>query len=92
MGWGVKNVHLNINIFVPFYIFVEKDKMEISDWKVKALQRSKETKQLKKKIKELAFSRDEWKNKSMSHKSKADKLAADLKKIKDKLNEITNQL
>lgn len=65
--------------------------MEISDWKVKALQRSKETKQLKKKIKELTISRDEWKIKSISHKARADKYAAELKKIKDKLNEITSQ-
>ncbi|MFN8256299.1 MAG: hypothetical protein U0W24_11450 [Bacteroidales bacterium] len=65
--------------------------MEISDWKFKALQRSKESKQLKKKIKELTLSRDEWKIKSISHKARADKLAADLKKIKDKLNEITSQ-
>jgi hypothetical protein len=62
--------------------------MEITDWKVKALQRSKELKQLKKKIKELTISRDEWKIKSISHKNRADKFALDLKKIKDKLNEI----
>ena len=62
--------------------------METRDWKSKAIDRSKETKQLKKKIKELTISRDDWKAKSISHKSRADKLASDLKKVKEKLNEI----
>lgn len=62
--------------------------MEVSDLKSKLTQRSKDNKQLKKKIKELTISRDEWKVKSIYHKIRADKLAADLKKVKDKLNEI----
>jgi len=65
--------------------------MEVSDLKSKLTQRAKDNKQLKKKIKELTISRDEWKVKSISHKSRADKLAADLKKVKDKLNEIISQ-
>lgn len=65
--------------------------MENTDWKAKSIQRSKENKQLKKKIKELTISREDWKTKSISHKSRADKYASDLKKIKDKLNEIMSQ-
>ena len=65
--------------------------MENLDWKSKAIQRSKESKQLKKRIKELIISRDEWKVKSIAHKNRADKYAADLKKIKDKLNGIMSR-
>jgi len=65
--------------------------MEASDFKSKLTQRAKDNKQLKKKIKELTISRDEWKTKSISHKLRADKLAADLKKVKDKLNGIISQ-
>lgn len=65
--------------------------METTDWKAKSIQQSKDNKQLKKKIKELIISRDEWKVKSISHKSRADKLESDLKKVKDKLNEIISQ-
>jgi hypothetical protein len=62
--------------------------MESIDWKSKSIQRSKENKQLKKTVKELKISRDSWKVKSISHKSRADKLEDDLKKIKFRLNEI----
>jgi len=62
--------------------------MENLDWKTKAILRSKEAKQFKKKIKELTISRDEWKIKSISHKNRADKFASDLKKMKNKLNEM----
>lgn len=55
--------------------------MESTDWKSRSLQRSIETKQLKKKIKELTISRDDWKVKSISHKERADKLEVDLFKI-----------
>ncbi len=65
--------------------------METTDWKAKSIQRSKDNKQLKKKIKELIISRDEWKVKSISHKLRADKLESDLKKVKDKLNGIISQ-
>ncbi len=66
--------------------------MDKTDWKDKSIQRSKEIKFLKKKIKELTISRDEWKIKSISHKSRADKLAMELKKMKIKLNEIITTL
>jgi hypothetical protein len=66
--------------------------MDTTDWKDKSIQRSKEIKFLKKKIKELIISRDDWKIKSISHKTRADKLAAELKKMKIKLNEIVTTL
>ena len=47
-----------------------------------------ERKQFKNRIKELTKSRDEWKAKSIAHKSRADKLASDLKKLKTILNEL----
>lgn len=65
--------------------------METTDWKAKSIQRSKDNKQLKKKIKELTISRDEWKIKSISNKSRADKFEADIKKVKEKLNAIISQ-
>ncbi|MEI8085048.1 MAG: hypothetical protein WCG93_02405 [Paludibacter sp.] len=65
--------------------------METTDWKAKSIQRTKDNKQLKKKIKELTISRDEWKIKSISNKSRADKFEADIKKVKEKLNVIISQ-
>lgn len=65
--------------------------METTDWKAKSIQRSKDNKQLKKKIKELTISRDDWKIKSISNKSRADKFEADIKKVKEKLNVIISQ-
>jgi hypothetical protein len=62
--------------------------MQTTDWKQKAMQRSRDNKRLNKRIKELTMSRDEWKMKTIQHKAHADKLANDLKKIKDRLNDI----
>jgi hypothetical protein len=56
-----------------------------TDWKSKATEYALDRKRLKKRIKELTISRDEWKEKSISHKSRADKLDAELNKIKKKL-------
>jgi chromosome segregation ATPase len=64
--------------------------MVTTDWKSKATEYSRDKKQLKKRIKELTKSRDEWKVKSMHHKERADHLATDLKKIKKKLNELAD--
>lgn len=57
---------------------------------MKALENARDKKRLKKKIKELTVSRDEWKSKSMRHKDRADKLSSDLKKLKTKLSEIAD--
>jgi|GEM_PF-3286999 len=62
--------------------------MASADWKSKATEYAREKKQLKKRIKELTKSRDEWKEKSIRYKERADRLAADQKKIRNKLNEL----
>ena len=59
-----------------------------TDWKSKATEYALDKKRLKKRIKELMVSRDEWKEKSISHKTHADKLEADFNKIKKKLIEL----
>jgi hypothetical protein len=59
--------------------------MERTDWKSKATEYALDKKRLKKRIKELTISRDEWKEKSINHKARADKLDTELKKIKKKL-------
>jgi len=64
--------------------------MEKTDWKSKATEYALDKKLLKKRIKELTKSRDEWKAKSISHKARADKLAFDLKKLKTKLIEMVD--
>jgi hypothetical protein len=63
--------------------------MEKTNWKSKAMEYACEKKRLKKRIKELTISRDDWKEKSISHKARADKLEADFDKIKKKLIELT---
>ncbi len=65
--------------------------MEKTEEKIKLIAANKEKKQLKKRIKELIISRDCWREKSISHKARADKLESDLKKVKDKLNAIISQ-
>lgn len=65
--------------------------METTEWKSKAMQRSAEIKQLKKRIKELVNSRDGWKEKSIEHKSRADYLDGSLKKTKRLIEAIVNQ-
>ena len=62
--------------------------MATTNWKGKATEYARDRKRLKKRIKELTKSRDEWKEKSLRHKERADNLASDLKKIKAKLNDL----
>ena len=50
------------------------------DWKSKASEYARDKKSLKKRIKEVTKSREEWKEKSIRHKARADKLEADIKK------------
>jgi peptidoglycan hydrolase CwlO-like protein len=61
-----------------------------TDWKGKASKCARECKQLKKRIKELTKSRDDWKGKSTHHKKRADKLESDLKKIKNRMSKLTD--
>jgi hypothetical protein len=56
--------------------------MSKTDWKSRALENARDKKQLKKRIKELTKSRDEWKEKFITHKVRADKLEAEFNKIK----------
>lgn len=65
--------------------------METTEWKQKALQRTAENKQLKKRIKELTHSRDVWKEKSIEHKSRADFFDESLKKTKKLIEAIVIQ-
>jgi hypothetical protein len=62
--------------------------MSKTDWKSKATSNARDKKQLNKRVREITRSRDDWKAKSISHKARADKLEADLKKLKNKLTEI----
>jgi nucleoside-triphosphatase THEP1 len=61
-----------------------------TDWRSKATENARDKKRLNKKIREITKSRDEWKAKSIRHKSRADKLEADLKKLKNILIEIVD--
>ncbi|MFZ4741948.1 MAG: hypothetical protein ACOYLE_12365 [Bacteroidales bacterium] len=65
--------------------------MENQEWKDKALQRTIENKQLKKRIKELKNSRDSWKEKSVEYKLRADKMELHLKKTKKLIEKIATQ-
>jgi hypothetical protein len=65
--------------------------MNKTDWKVKSISRAKETKALKKRIRELAYSRDQWKAKYMEAKDEKDVYREELIKIKKKLNQIISQ-
>jgi len=59
-----------------------------TDWKRKATEYALDKKKLKKRIKEVTVSRDEWKEKSISHKARADALEDEFNKIKKKLSEL----
>ncbi|HEY5392434.1 MAG TPA: hypothetical protein VIJ57_09990 [Hanamia sp.] len=65
--------------------------MEALVWKVKSIERAAESKQLKKRIKELTHSRNVWKQKSIEHKSRADFLEKSLKKTKELISAILLQ-
>ena len=60
-----------------------------TDWKHKATKYAMENKLLKKRIKELTKSRDEWKAKSISNKENAHILAAALTKTKNGLQKLS---
>ena len=62
--------------------------MAKTDWKSKTTEYSLDRKRLKKRIKELTKSRNDWKEKSIHHKARADKFEADFKKLKYRLIEI----
>jgi hypothetical protein len=58
------------------------------EWEVRAKERRIENKQLKKRIKELTFSRDEWKVKAMKRKERLDELNEKLLIVKKNMQQI----
>ena len=62
--------------------------MSKTDWKSKATENARDKKRMNKTIREVTKSRDEWKAKSIRHKARADKLEADLQKLKKKMIEM----
>ncbi len=62
--------------------------MENLDWKDRAIVRRMENKKLKKRIKELIISRDEWKIKAMQRISIINTLNKDILTIKKNLSHI----
>ena len=58
------------------------------EWEVRAKERRIENKQLKKRIKELTFSRDEWKVKAMKRKESLDELNEKLLIVKKNMQQI----
>jgi hypothetical protein len=58
------------------------------DWEIRAKERRLENKQLKKRIKELTFSRDEWKVKAMKRKEDFDELNQKLLVVKKNMQQI----
>ena len=58
------------------------------DWEIRSKERRLENKQLKKRIKELTFSRDEWKVKAMKRKEDFDELNQKLLVVKKNMQQI----
>lgn len=58
------------------------------EWEIRAKERRIENKQLKKRIKELTFSRDEWKIKAMKRKESLDELNQKLLVVKKNMQQI----
>lgn len=65
--------------------------METNIWKAKSIERTKENKELKKRIIELKSSRDSWKAKSIANKSRCNALENSLKKTKILIEKIVLQ-
>ena len=59
-----------------------------NDWKVRAIERRFENKELKKRNVEITESRDKWKAKYMSNKSEVVILRAEMDAIKKKIKQI----
>lgn len=58
------------------------------EWEIRAKERRIENKQLKKRIKELTFSRDVWKVKAMKRKERLDELNEKLLIVKKNMQQI----
>ena len=59
-----------------------------NDWKVRAIERRFECKELKKRNVEVTESRDKWKAKYMSNRSEVVRLRAEMAIIKKKIKQI----
>lgn len=59
-----------------------------NDWKVRAIERRFECKELKKRNVEVTESRDKWKAKYMSNRSEVVRLRAEMASIKKKIKQI----
>lgn len=62
------------------------------DWRTKAVERREENKELKKRIKENKASRENWKQKYMKEKDRADKSEKELQVIKKKLQKLAERI
>jgi hypothetical protein len=58
------------------------------DWEARAKERRLENKRLKKKIKELIISRDDWKDKATKRKESYDEMKQKLAHVKKNLQQI----
>ena len=76
-------------IFAQNYYFMGSINQET--WRERAINRRDENKALKKRIKEIKRSRDQWKDKYLFIKEEKEFYENELKKIKKKLNEIVNK-
>lgn len=65
-----------------------RDNMANYEWEIRAKERRIENKQLKKRIKELTFSRDVWKVKAMKRKERLDELNEKLLIVKKNMQQI----
>jgi hypothetical protein len=60
-------------------------------WKQKAIQRQVQNKDIRKRLKESKFSRDQWKLKALQHKGTIRKLENEINRIKKNLMKIITQ-
>jgi len=66
----------------------KKEIREENLWKYKAVLRTEENKELKKRIKEITYGREVWKKKAMSHNKEIKDLKLYILNIKKKLRAI----
>jgi len=67
------------------------DSNSASIWKHKAIQRQIQLKNMRKRLKEVKHSRDNWKHKSKKHLKEINSLETELEGIKKNLTKIINQ-
>jgi hypothetical protein len=65
-----------------------KETREENSWRDKAVARTEENKELKKRVKEITHGREIWKKKAMSHNKEIKDLKFEIINIKKKLRKI----